>query len=375
MKIGIVATHSWPVPTPVHTGDVVILDLAIALTELGHEVVMFAPSGTKAPRKLCEMPASLGASTPSAYECEVACWNAHRSALLSCDIIHDFSIEKNIAERTMADDRPAISTLLGGNYDRPRNGRNACVWSSAMRGRALKGQTDYWGTPTPDLAGPPTQSLADAHVVYGGVDTEFYCPSNEAKGSHYLWLNRWHPVKGFRQAIQLAKETGIELVMAGEHPDNMRWDSEKAFAWEAQALAKGHDNIDFWWLPGEDEAHHIQKRDFYRHARALLYPVQFQEPFGLSMVEAMACGTPVIGNNLGSVPELISGTGTVCEIAVDWHYALADDGKRLVSWDGHLASPDDCRAEAVTRFSRKAMAERYLVEYQAVLDGKGWGGR
>lgn len=374
MRIGIVATHSWPLPPPIFTGDVVIIDLAIALTKLGHEVVMFAPAGTKAPGELCEMPASLGASTPTAWECEVAAWNSHQSVLKSCDVIHDFSIEKNIAERTMEAGRPAISTLLGGNYNRPRNGRNVCVWSNAMRNRALKGQTDYWNTPTPELAGPPTQPLSDAHVVYGGVDMDFYCPGGDKEG-YFLWLNRWHPAKGFRQAITLAQETGIELVMAGQHPNDMRWDSEKAAAWEAVSLASCYKNIRFEWLPPDYIEHHETKRELYRDARALLYPVQFQEPFGLSMVEAMACGTPVIGSYLGSVPEIIGQTGLVCETPADWHYAVHQPANQYISWDGHLASPDVCREEAVERFSREAMAERYLKEYEAVIGGVWWGGR
>ncbi len=368
MKIGIVSTHSWPIPTPVFTGDIVILDLAIALHELGHDVMMFAPAGTKAPGKLCEMPASLGASDPTARECEVATWNAYQNELRACDVVHDFSVEKNIAERTMAAGRPAISTLLGGNYNRPASGRNVCVWSHAMRERALHGYTDYWQTPTPELAGPPTRPLTDAHVVYGGIDTDFYCPTDYTKSGYFLWLNRWHPAKGFAQAIQLAKDTGIALVMAGQHPDDMRWDSEKEHAREAIRSAEGCKNIRFEWLPAGQAEHHLAKRELYRRATSLLYPVQFQEPFGLSMVEAMACGTPVIGNDYGSVLEIIANTG------FGWIAEEDGDWAQRVARPNVLAEPRDCRTEAVERFSRRAMAERYLKEYAAVIRGEGWGG-
>lgn len=375
MRVGLVCMHTFPLPSPLFTGDKVILDLAIALTELGHEVVTFAPAGTRAPGKLCEMLASLGASSPSAEECEVATWNAYRNDLLRCDIIHDFSCDKNIAERTMAEDRPAISTLLGGNYNRPRNGRNVCVWSNAMRERALHGYTDYWNTPTPDLAGPATMPLTDAHVVYGGVDTDFYCPGGDDKSDYFLWLNRWHPAKGYKQAIQLAIDTGIELVMAGEHPRDMRWESEKAAAWEAQSLASGHENIRFGWLSPFEVEHHIEKRELYRYAKALLYPVQFQEPFGLSMVEAMACGTPVIGNRMGSVPEVLGESGWAMDTA-QMESELRYVQHRIGSGLSALPfDPGAVRADAVERFSRKAMAERYLAEYAAVMAGNGWGGR
>lgn len=349
MKIGLVAMHTFPLPSPLFTGDKIILDLAIALTDLGHEVVMLAPAGTRAPGKLCEMPASLGASSPTAEECEVATWNAYRNDLLRCDIIHDFSCDKNIAERTMAEDRPAISTLLGGNYNRPRNGRNVCVWSDAMRERALHGYTDYWNTPTPDLAGPATMPLIDAHVVYGGVDTDFYCPSDYSKGDYFLWLGRWHPARGARMAIDASGDR--PLVLAGQHPRDMRWDSEKAYCYEIRQYAEGKPNTRFEWLPAGETEHHEKKRELLRGAIALCYSVRFHEPFGLTMVEAMACGTPVLAPNLGSCPEVTAGA----------------------SWID--ADPKRCREIAVERFSRKAMAERYLAEYAAVIAGNEWGGR
>lgn len=365
MRIGLISTHSWPIPTPVFTGDIVILDLAIALHGLGHEVLMFAPAGTKAPGKLCEMRASFGSSEPPSWQAETECWNNHRAELLSCDIVHDFSITKCIAEFLMSEGRPAISTLLGGNYNHPANGRNVCVWSNAMRERALRGFTDYWNTPIPDLAGPSTRPLADAHVVYGGIDTDFYCPSDYAKGDYFLWLSRWGITRGFRQAIQIAKDTGVELIMAGQHPDDMRWESEKEFAREAIRSVEGCKNIRFEWLPPGQVEHHEAKRELYRRARALLYPVQFQEPFGLSMVEAMACGTPVIGSGRGSVPEVIGRTGAVS----------SDDALFAELLSEPLATPQECRAEAVERFSRQAMAKRYLTEYEAVIGGVWWGGR
>ncbi len=351
MKIGIVATHSWPIPTPVHTGDIVILDLAVALHGMGHDVVMFSPAGTRAPGRLCEMRASLGSATPSASECESECYSVHRTELLSCDVVHDFSIEKTIAELLMAAGRPVVSTLLGGNWTRPRNGMNLCVWSNAMRDRGLHGRTDYWNTPTPDAGGPGQQPVTDAHVVYGGVDTDFYCPDGYKKDGHSLWMNRWHPVKGFRQAIESARREGFQLVMAGENPSYMRWDAEKAWAREAVDLASGCKNISFEWLPSGEEVHHVAKRELYRRAVRLLYPVQFQEPFGLSMAEAMACGTPVVGTAYGSVPEVTAGAGS------------AD------------VPPERCREIAVSRFSRNVMAKNYLTEYLSVLGGARWGGR
>src|SRR5438552_1411991 len=100
MEIGIDATHSYPIPTPNHGGDVVILDLALALDELGHRVTLYAPNGTTVPPdgRQFHMPCSDGKAPPYAYECEQACFNRHSEHLREEDIVHDFSITKRIME-------------------------------------------------------------------------------------------------------------------------------------------------------------------------------------------------------------------------------------------------------------------------------------
>lgn len=382
MKIGLVAMHTFPLPSPIHSGDIVILDLAIALTELGHEVTMMAPAGTQAPGRLLEMPASLGGSFPLAHEAEQRCWDEHREAILALDVVHDFSVTKRIVENMMWEDRVNyICTPMGGQWEAPRAvrptsclqspyplaPRNICVWSEAMRERGLRGATDYENTPTPDMAGPPGRPIKEAHVVAGGIDTGFYCPDPAdpyRKGDYYLWCGRWHPVRGYKMAIDVARATGVQLVMAGENPSYMRWEQEKAWALEAVEYAKGLDNVTFeWLLPDPD--HHTHKRELYRRAKAFLCTTQFHEPFGLSQVEAMSCGTPVIANDYGSMPEVSGPTGATVENSLEGFCAGIDwlCGGR----------PDRCRADAVNRFDRRVMARNYLAQYELVMAGKGWG--
>lgn len=365
VRIGIVASHQWPIPTPVHTGDIVILDLAIALTNLGHTVTMFAPEGTQAPGQLCVMQAALGSSMPTARECEVGCYWDHSDELFAQDIVHDFSTEKHISEMLGAEGRPVLQTLLGGRWLRPNPPRNLCVFSEAHRGRVIRGETDYHGTPAPDMAGPNGRGVADAHVVYGGVDTSFYTPGLEPKGSHWLWLGRWHPVRGYKMAIDVARATGIELVMCGEDPQHMRWDSEKAFAAEAVEYAQGLPNVRFEYLP-PDPDHHTAKREQYRRAKALLLPTQFQEPFGLQQVEAMACGTPMLSTNYGSMPELGLAVRTANDVAAFVKAVNRANGSGL------FLEPAECRADALDRFDRHVMASNYLKEYEAVIGGARW---
>jgi glycosyltransferase involved in cell wall biosynthesis len=347
---------------------VVILDLADSLDALGHEVTLYAPEGTRPPPhgRVLPMPCSFGKYPPSSQDCETACFNQHAGELLHEDIVHDFSVTKQIAETLHSRGMThVISTPLGGQWAHPDPPVNIVVWSHAMRARGLRGASDYEGTQFHQWIGPPQRPIKDAHVVYGGVDTSLYTPDYAKKG-FFLWMNRWHPAKGYQVAIELARRTDIELVMAGEHPDRELFTYQRDCALEAVRLATGLPNVRFEWLPA-DPHHHDAKRELYRQARALLYTVQFQEPFGLSQAEALASGTPVIGIGMGSVPEVVSHgrTGFVCENDVADVIRAVDKIDQI--------SPQDCRREAVERFDRKVMAQNYLAEYEAILNGRGWG--
>lgn len=365
MKISIVATHSFPIPYPnLHTGDIVILNLAKSLQRLGHEVKLFAPEGTDF-NNLYPMRASFGKYPPSSEECETECFNNYKDILLDSDIVHDFSNTKRIiVNLNHLGYFNTLSTILGGAWKHNYAPRNLCVWSKAHRQRVLKGETDYVNTLTPDLAGPNGRPVEDCHTVYGGIDTSFYTPKYD-KSDYHLWLGRWHPVRGYKMAIDLAKKTKLNVVLAGEHPDNELFQNQKDYCKEAMELAKGHSNIDFYFLP-PDPDHHFHKIKLYQEAKSFLYTVQFHEPFGLSQVESLACGTPVIATNYGSCPEIINhgSTGFICENNVD---SFADALYKV-----NKISPELCRKNAVQRFDQHVMAKSYLKEYQAILDGKSW---
>lgn len=367
MNIGIIAPHAFPIPGPDRSGNVVIHDLAFALEGLGHDVTLYAPRGTKPLRvgAIRTMPHSFGAAEPTSKQCEWECWRMHCAALRNHDIVHDFSNTQTIAEELMKEGRPTISTRLSSNWDYPNPRRNVCVWSHSMRDRALRGATDYEGTDTPEAGGQPGNALKDARVVYGGVDTDWYTPAGE-KHDFFLWLGRWHEARGYKMAIEVAKLCpDQQFVLAGRHPDNEIWDAQRVCALDAQRLADDVENVCLEWLP--EEGHHERKRELYRQARAYLFLPQFHEPFGLSQVEAMACGTPVIGTPMGSVSEVTEfwcsnecTAASLVDVMRDFHPVR--DKRALVMRD-----------YAVRRFDRFTMARAYLEAYRDILDGKGWG--
>lgn len=364
MKIAIIATHSFPIPYPnLHTGDLVILNLAKTLKDLGNTVSLFAPEKSDFDR-LYPIKASFGHYPPSSDECELKCYNDYRNILVKQDIVHDFSNTKRTVQMLNNEGfTNTVSTILGGAWKQNNKAHNLITWSAAHKERVSRGATDYENTPTPNLAGSngnPTISK----VVYGGIDTSFYTPSYD-KENFFLWIGRWHNVRGYELAIDIAVKSKINLVLAGEDPDNELFDSQKQAAYAAMELAAGYSNIKFAFLP-PDPHHHIAKRKLLRQARAMLYTVQFHEPFGLSQVEALACGTPVIGPNFGSVPEIVVNgkTGFVCENNVDSYISAI---KNIDNIDYEI-----CRNNAVKRFDKNVMAKKYLEIYKDVIAGGSW---
>lgn len=360
MKIMIVASHSFPIPYKnLHTGDLVILELAKELSKK-HAVTMCAPKGTDFPN-LIEMPCSYGKYPPSSQECELNAGINNQEKIEEQDIIHDFSNTKEIAFIQSRFGYKTISTLMGGANK--TKVPNLCTWSQSHQERVTRGATDYENTPTPLLAGDPGFP-SNSHVVHGGINTNFYSPGH-CKENYYLWLGRWHDVRGYKLAIDIAKQTGINLIVAGEHPDNELFQSQKDSYYDAVNYANGINNITFISLL-EDPAHHEHKRILMRNAKAFLYTVQFHEPFGLSQVESLACGTPVIGTNYGSIPEIIKHgvTGYVCENSVD---SFANAIKNI-----NNINPQDCRDDAVNRFDISVMAGNYLKQYKKVIKGETW---
>ncbi|MDQ6834439.1 MAG: glycosyltransferase, partial [Chloroflexota bacterium] len=163
-------------------------------------------------------------------------------------------------------------------------------------------------------------------------------------------LGRITPHKGIVQAIEIAKRTGIPLKIAAKVDD----DHPEYFD-----LVK--DEIDGRMIEWIGEIGDDEKSDFLGNARALLFPIQWPEPFGLTMTEAMACGTPVLATPCGSVPEIvIDGVTGFIRPTVDG----------LVEAAGHLDEIDrlTCRAQVEQHFSSRSMAIGYEQIYDLLIN-------
>jgi glycosyltransferase involved in cell wall biosynthesis len=190
-----------------------------------------------------------------------------------------------------------------------------------------------------------------AGVIHNAIDVSSY-PFNPApRGDFLLFLSRMSREKGPHLAIQVAKLAGRRLVIAGnvDRPD------EDFFRTEVEPLIDG-DQIQYL---GEADFH--LKRELMSTAEWLLAPIQWPEPFGLFMIEAMACGTPVVVLNNGSAPEVVAHgrTGFVVE-------SVAEMAK-LVQGPPDGIDPYECRRHVECEFSVRRMTDEYVDAYHRIL--------
>ena len=181
--------------------------------------------------------------------------------------------------------------------------------------------------------------------VLNGLDPDDYMLVNK-KEDYYLWLAglAWGERKGLYTALRLAKETGIRLKIAGPGPENL----------EAVIQAsKEYPNIEYMGL-----VEGKQKLELLGRAKALLFPINWEDPCPLVPIESMLCGTPVITKNIGAMSELVdSDTGIFCERYEDILDALNEI---------HKFDPETIRHKAVDKFNHIKCASDYLEMYKRI---------
>jgi glycosyltransferase involved in cell wall biosynthesis len=191
-------------------------------------------------------------------------------------------------------------------------------------------------------------------VVYNGIDLAMY-PIQEEKEDFVLFLGRAAPEKGWGRAVEAAKLAGVRLVSAVKIAE-----PEEHHEWEAKVKPILPHDFDVL-----GEITHDEKVDLLRRAKALLFPIDWSEPFGLVMVEAMACGTPVIGTPRGSVPEVVQ-DGTT-----GWIVDVEAYAERAAEKLAHLdeIDPRASRERVQRLFSKEAMVAGYERVFERAKGG------
>jgi glycosyltransferase involved in cell wall biosynthesis len=189
-------------------------------------------------------------------------------------------------------------------------------------------------------------------TVYHGMPLDRLTPRS-GKGNYLAFLGRVSPEKGLDQAIKIAKLAGMPLKVAAKIDKN-----DRDYYNEVIKPQLNDPLIDFL-----GEIGYPDKNDFLGNAAAFLFPIRWPEPFGMVVMEAMACGTPVIAYPCGSVPELVDEgvTGRVVRNAQEAANAVRD----IASLDRNR-----CRARFEERFSSKRMCDDYLGLYERLVNGQ-----
>lgn len=189
-----------------------------------------------------------------------------------------------------------------------------------------------------------------AGTVYNGIDMSLYGLAKKPKRDYLLWLGRADVIKGPDLAVKIAKKFGMKLKLICRVNPN----EEEFFNKEVKPYIDGK-KVEFI-----GEISLKEKVKLYQNAYATLMPNRWREPFGLVMTESMACGTPVVGTLLGSIPEIIE-EGKVGFMGKN----VTEMAKKLKGVEGII--PQDCYDRVQKLFSIDAMAEGYLGVYERAL--------
>ncbi|MBO9541595.1 glycosyltransferase family 4 protein [bacterium] len=342
MRIGLLAPVALSIPPEGYGGtELVVAMLADGLVARGHRVVLFASGDSRTTAELRALHpralTPLGYDTKEKYlplEARHAEWSLAQASDL--DLIHDHTKTQGVL-RAASVSVPVVTTIHNDFTPERRttylaHAKHRYVSISKAQASRLDA-LNYVGT------------------VYNGIDLSAQRP-RARKEDFLLFLGRLCEAKGTHTAIALAQRLDLPLVLAG------KVDPVDREYFEAQVAPHLSDpKIRF-----VGEVHGAAKWDLLSRARCLVFPIQWAEPFGLVMIEAMACGTPVVATRYGSVPEVVE------PMVSGW---IADDFEGLVegvSRAAHIPATS-CRGWVEARFSAEAMVEGYLSVYERILRG------
>ena len=336
MRVAMLAPISWRVP-PRHYGpwERVVSLLTEGLIERGVDVTLFATADSVTQARLeavCPRPLEEDPSLdPKVWEAlHIA--NAFEKAG-AFDLLHNHYDFLPLTYSGLVE-TPMVTTIHGFSSDHIK----PVYRRYADRGRYVSiSDADR----DPDLPYVAT--------VYHGIDLSEFTPRYE-RGRELVYLGRIHPDKGVAEAIAVAQAVGLPLAIAGIIHDRDYYDREVAPHLDGERVR---------YLGSLGPA---DRDRLLGSALALLHLVEFAEPFGLSMVEAMACGTPVIARRRGSVAEVVD--DGVSGFVVDDVAGAIDAVRRIGDLDRRAV-----RARVAQRFSRDRMVDDYMRVYERIVSG------
>jgi glycosyltransferase involved in cell wall biosynthesis len=336
LRIGIVAPPWYPIPPQGYGGiEWMIYWLAEGLVARGHEVTVIGAGGSQTSANFIptyEDPPfkRIGESLPEVLHALAA---AEALDDLRVDVVHDHCLAGPLtaARRRV----PSVLTAHG-----PLDGEVRRYYEMLSDSLSLVAISDCQRRKAPGLRW--------AGMVHNAVPVDEY-PFKSRKEDFCLFLGRMNAEKAPELAIEAARRAGYPIVVAAKcnEPPEKRYFEE-----HVRPLL----GPDAHWF---GEANTAQKKDLLARARCLVFPIQWDEPFGIVMVEAMACGTPVVALRRGSVPEVVEDgvTGFICDDLGELPWAIVKVDE---------LEPKLCRQHVAEQFDVSNMVEGYEAIYRGV---------
>ncbi|GAA4336889.1 hypothetical protein GCM10023149_46030 [Mucilaginibacter gynuensis] len=334
MKVAVLAPVAWRTP-PRHYGpwEQIASNIAEGIIKLGAEVTLFATGDSITGGKL-ESVCETGYEEDRSQDAKVLeC--LHISNLMEkageFDLIHNNFDFLPLTYSGLIK-TPLITTIHGFSSER------------IIPVYKKYNQRGHYVSISNSDRSPELDYLA---TVYNGLDTKDFL-FNDSPEDYLLYFGRIHHHKGTAEAIEIAKRTNRKLLIAGIIQDENYYREEVAPELNDQIQYVGHAGPD-------------KRKELLSNAAALLHPINFDEPFGLSVAEAMLCGTPVIAFNRGSMPELIKHEETGF---------LVSNVNEAIEAVAQLTQINraDCRDWATAQFSCDKMVSDYFKLYQQILN-------
>ncbi len=340
LRIAMIATPYSAIPPPAYGAvEAIVAELVDGLVNRGHHVTLIAAGshGTRAQRFLAsyEVPPGTRLDEPGPLpEVIHAAYGARALEDCDIDVVHDHTLAGPLLARgrltpTVVTPHGPLDGELGSYYRTLGDTVRLVAISAAQRAAA------------PDLPWTAT--------VHNAIHADTF-PFQAAKEDFVLFLGRFNHDKAPHLAIEAARAAGLPITLAGKCSEP----AELAYCAEEIEPRLGPDTTLF----GVADA--TAKRDLFARAACLVFPVCWEEPFGLVMIEAMACGTPVVALRRGAVPEIVVPGKT--GIIVDHPSELAGAIIQARSLD-----PAACREHVETHFTVQAMVAGYEAAYRRVL--------
>lgn len=335
------------------------MDIAVAVSEglarRGHEVTFFAPEGSKikvsevradglnALRQNGELSVLTGSNVGGAERAKI--YNLWDQFLLSSlykevleskfDIVHIHPVDRALPLAYTIRNIPTVYTLHDPIYP----------WRAEVF-RMFSSPNQYYVSIS-DAQRKPAPDLNYLATIYNGIAVNEVPFVPKPKGNYLLFVGRLHPEKGVAEAVEVARQTGEELFILGPPVTGEYWNKK----------IKPYLNEKIQHI-GVVSRHKLY--EYYGNAKATLVPIQWEEPFGLVMIESMATGTPVIAFRKGSVPEVMADgkTGFIVETTEE----MAEATKKIDRIDRHF-----CRKHIETNFGLEKMIDEYEKSFLKII--------